>query len=591
MSLNELSALIGQGIEGEELIQSISSFQSNLENFSREELEDCINLLAEWISKHSASKKLENVLGLCVEIYASQGFSEDFLFPLNDEDENFPCNNFVSCVLSLINSILKSNQAEKYIRLLFKLLQLSSFIVHQKTVSESFRRKGSLKLILGFFKNLVKAGAKSEHSIKVLILICNIFCKIGYSSNKCRDYIVRKSGVQIICAILSPTGNYQQEQKLIYSSLYALGTLAGNNDQQLLVWVSGGVSAALAHFEKQELIEPAAFTIWRTCIEAIEVQEILFASNFHEKALKILETGPNPEITTFLIGILRRLSNNANYKDQLAEPISKSFLFWLKDLTKKSYMVPLKELAAGLGSLCTKLEVAREVVKATGIEIIIEVVLRHPDQAKLVKTCVGALVNLSVQGKPYLDGIVDRITSNLKFYELVDLLLQTYNKSNFMMEYTLKLILNGLQNSNCLYHLSDKKFLLLILVVFNQTQQEEDLFLLCVCIFRSVVSHSKFYIEKGLEVFNEAMQPEIIETLLNGFQRNLGNIKVLTEVILLLSSISQQEGKFLDYLRDNKFLSENIKVCLEFHAADKDRTAILTECMANLPVEEFNMIL
>lgn len=87
------------------------------------------------------------------------------------------------------------------------------------------------------------------------------------------------------------------------------------------------------------------------------------------------------------------------------------------------------------------------------------------------------------------------------------------------------------------------------------------------------------------------MDTEIIDVLLNGFGKNLEKIKILTEVILLISAISQQEGKFLEYLKTNKSLSECIKTCLEFHADNRNNTAVLTECMANLPVEDFNMIL
>lgn len=60
---------------------------------------------------------------------------------------------------------------------------------------------------------------------------------------------------------------------------------------------------------------------------------------------------------------------------------------------------------------------------------------------------------------------------------------------------------------------------------------------------------------------------------------------------MLISAISQEEGKFLEYLKTSASLSESIKLCLEHHAADRNQTAILTECMANLPVEDFNMIL
>ena len=248
------------------------------------------------------------------------------------------------------------------------------------------------------YKNLIKAGAKSEQSLKVLSLLSSIFCKMGYNNNKCRDYIIRKGGIQIISNSLSTTGVYFGDQQFVYKTLYALGSLAGNIDQELLVWVSGGVSLALEYFERPEFQEPAAFVLWRTCIDAVEVQELLFSNDFPEKALRTLDTFPNTETSTYLIGILRRLCNNPAHKESLSGPASQCFLIWLKELTKQSYMLPLKELAAGLGSLCTKREIAQEVVKAAGIEIFIEIILRHLDQAKLIKTCVGTLVNLSVQG-------------------------------------------------------------------------------------------------------------------------------------------------------------------------------------------------
>ena len=70
------------------------------------------------------------------------------------------------------------------------------------------------------------------------------------------------------------------------------------------------------------------------------------------------------------------------------------------------------------------------------------------------------------------------------------MLLRIYFSSNFMMEYVLKLVMNGLQNSNCLYHLSQSTFLTHILKVLERSQSEEDIFLLVVCILRAIVSHS-----------------------------------------------------------------------------------------------------
>lgn len=120
---------------------------------------------------------------------------------------------------------------------------------------------------------------------------------------------------------------------------------------------------------------------------------------------------------------------------------------------------------------------------------------------------------------------------------------------------------------------------------------EEDLYTLVICILRTIVSHSKFYVEKGFDVFLGCSNPSVISLLLDGFQKNLSNIKILTETILFISSISQQDGPYLDYLKNCSELGQCIKQCLEFYANDKTSTALLTECLANLPVEEFNIII
>ena len=490
MESESLITLLSQGQDSENLLNLISNVQSSLPSLPADSLNALLNSSADWICKNSSSKKLESLLSLCISIHIYQGHNETFTYPLTDEISLPSSTNLVSCILSLLNSILKSPQAEKYIKLLSKLLILSCFIAELKSVPDLYRRKGTLKFILTLFKSLVKAGAKSEQSLKVLKLISDFFSKICTSSPKCREYLIRKGSVQLFCNILGANGVYSKETELVYKVLYALGSVTGTPDQQLLVWVSGGVSLALSFFESTETQEPACFVLWKCSIDSPEVQETLMSADFALKALKLLQTNKNPYTITYLIGILRRLALNPAYKQDLGHQVSQCFLDQLKELVKGSDILPLKELVAGLGSLCINPEIAHEVVKAAGIEILIEIVIRHIEQAKLVKTSVGALVNLSVQGNPYIEGIVDRIASNIKFYELLSILLSTYSTSSFMMEYVLKLILNSLQNNNCLFHLSEGNFMTAILGLLRFNQNEEDLFTLTICIMRTLVSHS-----------------------------------------------------------------------------------------------------
>ena len=62
---------------------------------------------------------------------------------------------------------------------------------------------------------------------------------------------------------------------------------------------------------------------------------------------------------------------------------------------------------------------------------------------------------------------------------MVEMLLSVYFSSNFMMGHVLKLAMNRLQNRNCL---SQSSFFTYILKALERCQNEEDIFLIVVCI-------------------------------------------------------------------------------------------------------------
>lgn len=199
---------------------------------------------------------------LILVIYQTQGFTEDFSFlELDEELPKIPaCPNLVSCVLSLLNSVLKSNQAEKYIRILTLLLRISCMIVQQKTVPNFFRRKGSLKMLVSLFRNLTKASARSEGSIKILTLICGLMANIAIKNDKSREYLSRKAAIQANCSLIS-NSVYANDSRLMNKSFYVLGSLAGTSDQQLLIWVSGGISLAIQSSRNPKLASSSTFLL------------------------------------------------------------------------------------------------------------------------------------------------------------------------------------------------------------------------------------------------------------------------------------------------------------------------------------------
>ncbi|CAG9313195.1 unnamed protein product [Blepharisma stoltei] len=587
MSISEIKEYLSRGEDSEELGSKINDLvfqitEHTATTIAPEAANELLNTISEWILQHSSSKRLENLLKLIFVIYQNQGLSEEFNFLGMDEAEVkiAACPNLVSCILSLLNSVLKSNQAEKYMRILTLLLRISAMIVQQKTVPNFFRRKGSLKMLIALYRNLVKASARSEGSIKILTLICEVMANMAVKNEKAREYLTRKAVIQASCALIT-NPNYTSDNKLMSKALYLLGSTAGSSDQQLLIWVSGGISQALQCVQNPKLSPSASFLLWRACIDNEEIQQEIFSSNFHLQALEAIRNGGDIEKITYLIGIIRRIVVNAKFRDQLAGLVAEPLLLELKQLTRGEFSLPLKEISAALGTISTDPAIAQIIVQAAGIEIITEVALRNLTKSKLVKTCIGALVNLSLQ-----EGMVDRIGNNLRFYELIRAIIASYPSSSYMMEYTLRLILNALQSNNCLYHLSEVSFVTDLRNLFERWQNEEDLLLYVLYIFRSLVSH-----KKGIEAFSEAIPEGFIDQLLGVFQHYISNVKVLTEIILLISALSQQEGIFLDTLKRSDMLSTRIKECLEIHSKDQNKTMLLTECIANLPVEELNIII
>lgn len=157
----------------------------------------------------------------------------------------------------------------------------------------------------------------------------------------------------------------------------------------------------------------------------------------------------------------------------------------LKSLYFQDCILPLKEISGTLGSIATIPEVAYRIEHSAGVEILTDVAERYIEHPKLVKTCIGTLVNLSMH-----DSILERMSNNLKFYEMLKAVLNTYCSSWFMMEYTLRLLVNSLKNKNCLFHMSESSFVYLIKVVFDVWKLEEEVLVYLVYALRQVASHS-----------------------------------------------------------------------------------------------------
>lgn len=86
---------------------------------------------------------------------------------------------------------------------------------------------------------------------------------------------------------------------------------------------------------------------------------------------------------------------------------------------------------------------------------IIKLALKYGQDPKLIKTSIGCLTNLSV----ILD-IRNNLSKEKDFYVLIFFVIENYDYSVSLLEYTLKMILNTSSNELCFQNYSAPKFVL-----------------------------------------------------------------------------------------------------------------------------------
>jgi len=67
------------------------------------------------------------------------------------------------------------------------------------------------------------------------------------------------------------------------------------------------------------------------------------------------------------------------------------------------------------------------------------------------------------------------------------------------------------------------------------------------------------------------------------------NFKLVNEIIMLLSGLVKDGGVFLEWLKNSTVFKENIQKCFDKYSEDPERSVVISECMASLPVEELNL--
>lgn len=132
----------------------------------------------------------------------------------------------------------------------------------------------------------------------------------------------------------------------------------------------------------------------------MEIQKELIHKGFHHTCIAKFKSPLEITSKTFIVGFLRRIVVHEEVKESLDLETVEALITELK--YSAAYKIPLllKESIATLGVLAVDAERAETICLKNGAEILTEIALNLHDEGKVVKTAVGALVNLSIHGTP-----------------------------------------------------------------------------------------------------------------------------------------------------------------------------------------------
>lgn len=240
MSIPHLLAELATGEDSESLAAALTSAGAEVQgkrmgegDWNAARAAGILTAVSDWILKFSASKKLSFVLSFIEKLIKTCNLSEDLNLLLEKEDisevEGLFSPSFVSCLLSLLNSVMSSAKIERYSKLLLALLRISSLTVHHTSIAAAFRRKGILKQLLTLYIAILQQTTSTEATSLLLHWLSIVLIKLGQFHEKCRDYMIRKGVVQHVCTYLSTDIRQNERLEGVVDGVNLLGAIAGNS--------------------------------------------------------------------------------------------------------------------------------------------------------------------------------------------------------------------------------------------------------------------------------------------------------------------------------------------------------------------------
>ena len=610
-----------------------------------------LNDISAWILKNFNSPKLTTILGLISSLLSAYGHNVEIqkkeiqkliecdtyehLTEKKEEElskeetlskDSILTNPFLSALYSLIVTI--SNKTEIILKskhLLKILTTLSAQIVEIDNVGLYFKKRRLISVFNTIIKELKKSTDENVHSslIQITKLTMFIFSKIGIRRPIYRDYMFKKAIPDRISDVYLQ--NYANDKELI--SVFALYTVFSSrtSDHKTFYWTKGIITTfceILSSNKDENILESVSLAVYILTKDSSEIQEDLRDQNYLDLAKKlVVNYSTNNNIVYFTVATLRRIKDEDFYNKMSQELLYTFFALFdyyyiavkkeineLKDkkenisiLSTQTQFVVLKEIVAILGNIVKNEIHSKPFIDKNLHLVLIDVKLSFIMFPKLVKNTIGALINLTNSQE-----VRDNLCKIAAFVQSIYLVLDQYKDNQFIIDYELKLIVNILKNDIAINTFVSGDLLYYVLLFIKNFKTHPEIVLNSIKIIRCLIVKIKgmeeflkkvFEFNQAIYDFKETDPKEkgyqyFIDDMINflNAENELMSIEVKIEIINLLAYLSNQNKEFKELIGKSKELNLSLNALISKNAKDELSNKMISLAIAQLPIEELNMI-
>mmetsp|Transcript_57429 Transcript_57429/g.65514 ORF Transcript_57429/g.65514 Transcript_57429/m.65514 type:complete len:659 (-) Transcript_57429:153-2129(-) len=606
-----------------------------------------INHISDWLVDNSSANAVRPVLKYLDQALECLGFELEDRPGEVEEHENSSLyfkQEFGTIMLSLITCIMQDEQFWKYRMFLYAILKIINRLLAVTNMPNLYRKGGVIKAVLALNKVLFNFEDWDEVISNIIVVNLHTLSKFVRHSSKSREYFVRKGGIQLVQKLLKDEKNLIQptySAPLYQACCLVLGHTAVTQDHRLMIWVSGSLPHLVSIIQEQlqmdlseeggQTLENIYFLILGLVNGNDEIQDDVMKHDFLKLAVSSINAYAKRKLLiAYIIGIIRRLSGNANHRETIASEILHTLLHLSDYLGKLNADLAIKELNATIGALASEKSHCLEIGKNGGVEIVVNSALKYFKDPKIIKTSLGSLINLSSQEENR------KIISRTKtFYLLIYYTIEEHKKSAPIADYALKVILNTADDDVCLHNYISGGLYMKLLEFLEVYARNYGVTYASLRVLRKLCSYNSRSFDNFLRVlirtygtqedWNNTLPTHTgsgtdigkttlagleggqktaridegdLEEPFNSFLRvllivlkeQISSVAIISEIILFLSVLEKRSAYFLKILKEDEKMIAAIKDVINTYRGDREVMVTLSEYLANLSIEDLPII-